>query len=211
MKSKQTQRLAFMAMFLAIEVVLVFTPLGYLPIPPLNPTTMHIPVIIAGIVLGKKAGAQMGFVFGMTSFLRATFQPGPTSFVFSPFYTIAGISGNWTSLLIAFVPRILLGFLAGWIFELLSKKKANESISVIIASLTGAMTNTILVMSGIYVFFGQPYASVLNISYEALIGAIMTIVTTNGLFEAIIGAIICTLVCKACKPFIKKQGLDKRS
>ena len=28
---------------------------------------MHIPVIIAGIVLGKKAGAELGFVFGLTS------------------------------------------------------------------------------------------------------------------------------------------------
>lgn len=205
MKSKQTQRLAFMAMFLAIEVVLVLTPLGYLPIPPLNPTTMHIPVIIAGIVLGKKAGAQMGFVFGLTSFLRATFQPGPTSFVFTPFYSIAGISGNWTSLLIAFIPRILLGFLAGWLFEFFSKKKANESMSVMIASLAGAMTNTVLVMGGIYFFFGQTYASVLGISYTALIGAIMTIVTTNGVFEAIIGAVVCTLVCKACKPYIKKR------
>lgn len=205
MKTKQTQRLAFMAMFLAIEAVLVFTPLGYLPIPPLNPTTMHIPVIIAGIVLGKKSGAQMGFVFGLTSFLRATFEPGPTSFVFSPFISFAGISGNWTSLLIAFVPRILLGFLAGWIFEMLTKKKVNESMSVVIAALAGAMTNTILVMGGIYIFFGQPYAQALGLSYGALIGAIMTIVTTNGVFEAVIGALICTLVCKACKPYIKKR------
>ncbi|MEF9968776.1 MAG: ECF transporter S component, partial [Longicatena sp.] len=53
MKSKKTQYLSFMAMFLAIEIVLVITPLGYLPIGPISATTMHIPVIIAGIVLGK--------------------------------------------------------------------------------------------------------------------------------------------------------------
>ena len=44
--AEKTKRLAFMAMFLAIEAVLVFTPLGFIPIPPLNPTLMHIPVII---------------------------------------------------------------------------------------------------------------------------------------------------------------------
>lgn len=205
MKSKQTQRLAFMAMFLAIEAVLVFTPLGYLPIPPLNPTTMHIPVIIAGIVLGKKAGAQMGFVFGLTSFLRATFEPSITSFVFTPFYSIGEISGNWTSLVIAFVPRILLGFLAGWLFEVLAKKKVNENVSIVLSALVGAMTNTILVMTGIYVFFGAAYAETLGLSFTALFGAIITIVTTNGVFEAVIGAVITLLVCKACKPYIKKR------
>ena len=66
MRSKKTQYMTFMAMFLAIEIILVVTPLGYIPIGPLSATTMHIPVIIAGITLGKKAGAQLGLVFGLT-------------------------------------------------------------------------------------------------------------------------------------------------
>lgn len=82
MRSKKTQYMTFMAMFLAIEIILVVTPLGYIPIGPLSATTMHIPVIIAGITLGKKAGAQLGLVFGLTSLIRATIQPGITSFCF---------------------------------------------------------------------------------------------------------------------------------
>ena len=82
MKSKKTQYMTSMALFLAIEIILVVTPLGYIPIGPLNATTMHIPVIIAGIVLGKKAGAELGFVFGLTSLIKATIQPGITSFCF---------------------------------------------------------------------------------------------------------------------------------
>lgn len=85
MKSKKTQYMTSMALFLAIEIILVVTPLGYIPIGPLNATTMHIPVIIAGIVLGKKAGAELGFVFGLIKFNKATIQPGITSFCFSPF------------------------------------------------------------------------------------------------------------------------------
>ena len=86
--------MSIMAMFLAIQIILVVTPLGYLPIGPISATTMHIPVIIAGIALGKKAGAQLGFVFGLTSVLNATFRPTLTSFCFSPFVTIGGIGGN---------------------------------------------------------------------------------------------------------------------
>ncbi|MEG0329034.1 MAG: ECF transporter S component [Longicatena sp.] len=204
MKSKKTQYLSFMAMFLAIEIVLVITPLGYLPIGPISATTMHIPVIIAGIVLGKKAGAQLGFVFGLTSVINATFRPLPTSFVFTPFISIGGMSGNWLSLVIAFVPRILLGFLAGYVYEVLQKKKVNDNISIIISALCGALTNTILVLSGIYLFFGNDYASVAHIAYKALMGVLLGVVTTNGIVEAILGAFACLLVCKAIKPITKK-------
>ena len=134
MKSKKTQYMTSMALFLAIEIILVVTPLGYIPIGPLNATTMHIPVIIAGIILGKKAGAELGFVFGLTSMIKATIQPGITSFCFSPFVTIGTISGNYKSLLIAFVPRILLGYLAGLIFGIM-KNKGHENSGVLALSL----------------------------------------------------------------------------
>lgn len=209
MKKQKTQYLAFMAMFLAIEIVLVLTPLGYIPLGPINATTMHIPVIIAGITLGKKAGAQLGFVFGLTSLLNATFRPLPTSFVFSPFITIGSMSGNWTSLLIAFVPRILLGYLAGLVFEQLKKRNVNDSISIVTGALTGAITNTILVLGGIYIFFGTSYAQTLDIAYNTLITVLLGIVTTNGIAEALLGAAACLLICKAVAPITNKFRLQK--
>lgn len=203
MKSKKTQYMTSMALFLAIEIILVVTPLGYIPIGPLNATTMHIPVIIAGIILGKKAGAELGFVFGLTSMIKATIQPGITSFCFSPFVTIGTISGNYKSLLIAFVPRILLGYLAGLIFEIM-KNKGNENSGVLAGALVGALTNTVLVLSGIYVFFGNAYASSLNVAYSGLIGLLLGVVTTNGILEAILAAVVSLAVYKAMKPLLKK-------
>ena len=203
MKSKKTQYMTSMALFLAIEIILVVTPLGYIPIGPLNATTMHIPVIIAGIILGKKAGAELGFVFGLTSMIKATIQPGITSFCFSPFVTIGTISGNYKSLLIAFVPRILLGYLAGLIFEIM-KNKGHENSGVLAGALLGALTNTVLVLSGIYVFFGNAYASSLNVAYSGLIGLLLGVVTTNGILEAILAAVVSLAVYKAMKPLLKK-------
>ena len=171
MKSKKTQYMSIMAMFLAIQIILVVTPLGYLPIGPISATTMHIPVIIAGIALGKKAGAQLGFVFGLTSVLNATFRPTLTSFCFSPFVTIGGIGGNWMSLLIA---------------------------------LTGAITNTVLVLGGIYLFFGSAYADAIKVAYDTLIAVLLGVVATNGIAEAILGAVATLLVCKAIRPITRK-------
>lgn len=204
MRSKKTQQMAFMAMFLAIEIILVVTPLGYIPIGPLSATTMHIPVIIAGITLGKKAGAQLGFVFGLTSLIRATIQPGITSFCFSPFVTVGNISGNWTSILIALVPRILLGYLAGLTFEFLRKKINNENIAIVSSALVGSVTNTLLVLGGIYIFFGEAYANAINIAYNSLMAMLLGVITTNGIIEAIIGAIITLLAYKAIKPMTTK-------
>jgi uncharacterized membrane protein len=191
-----------MALFLAIEIILVVTPLGYIPIGPLNATTMHIPVIIAGIVLGKKAGAELGFVFGLTSLIKATIQPGITSFCFSPFVTIGTMSGNYKSLLIAFVPRILLGYLAGLVFGIM-KKNNRENLGVVVGALTGAITNTVLVLSGIYIFFGEAYASAVGVQYSTLVTVLLGVVSTNGILEAILGAIVSLAIYKALKPILK--------
>lgn len=202
MKSKKTQYMTSMALFLAIEIILVVTPLGYIPIGPLNATTMHIPVIIAGIVLGKKTGAELGFVFGLTSLIKATIQPGITSFCFSPFVTIGTMSGNYKSLLIAFVPRILLGYLAGLVFGIM-KKNNRENLGVVVGALTGAITNTVLVLSGIYIFFGEAYASAVGVQYSTLVTVLLGVVSTNGILEAILGAIVSLAIYKALKPILK--------
>ncbi len=54
MNKQKTKNLSFMSLFIAIEILMVMVPfLGFIPIGPLRATTLHIPVIIAGIVLGK--------------------------------------------------------------------------------------------------------------------------------------------------------------
>ena len=110
MNQQKTRNLALMSFFIAIEILMVMVPfLGFIPIGPLRATTLHIPVIIAGIVLGKKQGAQIGLVFGLSSLIINTIQPTITSFVFSPF-----ISGSLWSLVIAIMPRVCIGYIAGY-------------------------------------------------------------------------------------------------
>lgn len=203
MRSKKTKNLTLFAFFLAIELILLFTPLGFLRIGPLSATLMHIPVIIAGITMGWRYGLTLGLVFGLCSVWNATFAPGPTSFCFSPFITVGGYSGNFSSLLIAIVPRVLLGLFSAKLYEVMMKKKKNESISILASSLLGAVTNTVFVLGMIYVFFGASYAEVMNISYGALLGVLMGVVFTNGIAEAVVGCIVVLMVCKALKPVQK--------
>lgn len=205
MKNKKTMYLAVLALLLAVEIVLSVTPLGMimLPIFAIRATTLHIPVIIAGIILGVKGGAIVGGMFGICSIISNTIAPGITSFCFSPFYSIGEFHGGFNSIIIAMVPRILLGVISALVYSVL-KKHFNEYVSVIVAALSGAITNTILVLGGIYVFFGASYAAAKEISYEALLGVLMSVVSVNGLLEAAFGAIIVLAVYKACKPIINK-------
>lgn len=67
--TKKTQEMVKLALFAGIIVVLAMTPLGYLPLGVLRPTTIHIPVILGSILLGWKKGAALGGLFGLTSLL----------------------------------------------------------------------------------------------------------------------------------------------
>ena len=174
----KTKRLALLSLFIAIELVLMLTPLGYIPIGPLKATTLHIPVILITLLLSWKEGAIIGAVFGFTSVVMNTITPTPVSFVFSPFYSLGEFQGNFSSLIIAIIPRIAIAFVAYGVFVYLKKWKVKESLSVILASIAGSLCNTILVMSGIFIFFGQSYAAAKEIAFDSLFALIATTITT---------------------------------
>lgn len=189
MKNKKTYELVLLSLLIAVELVLMFTPLGYIPLGVIRATTLHIPVILAGIVLGYKGGMTIGLVFGLTSVFINTMTPTATSFVFSPFYSIGDVSGNMFSLLIAIGPRVALGAIAAYMYKA-CKKVTNQHFAVILASLLSTLSHTALVLGGIYVFFGATYATARNIPYNTLFNVLMGVVATNGIMEAILAAVI---------------------
>ena len=51
-KAFDTRKLVQLSLLAAMEIVLASTPLGYIPVGATRATTIHIPVIIGGILLG---------------------------------------------------------------------------------------------------------------------------------------------------------------
>ena len=208
-KSLQTAQLA---LFSALIILLAFIPgIGYIPLGVTRATIIHVPVIIGSIVLGPKMGAVLGGVFGLTSLISNTLTPTVTSFVFTPFFEGAGLGGNPLSLVICFVPRILVGvvpyFVYKGVIKLLNKIKGKETVSLITAGICGAMTNTILVMGMIYLFFGESYAKAKEISYDALLGVILGIIGVTGVLEAITAAVLTCVICKVLFKIKKKHRI----
>ena len=71
-----------------------------------------------------------------------------------------------------------------------SRKKGSTNIALAYAGLTGAFTNTLFVMSGIFVLYKDAYAQALGIAGEAVFDTIMGIISFNGVVEAVVAAII---------------------
>jgi uncharacterized membrane protein len=155
-----------------------------------------IPVLVTAILLGTKAGTLMGGFAGFFSFIVWSFMPPSpvVAFVFTPVYSLGEVQGHWGSLLICFVPRILVGTVAGAVYAGMSKRFPEKNVlSYSVSAALGSLTNTFGVLGGIALFFGKQYASVAQSAILVIVG--MTILT-SGIPEAVVSAIAACVVCK---------------
>ena len=198
MRNNRTKELVQVSIFAALVVVLAFTPfVGYIPLGFTRATIIHIPVIIGSLMLGPKRGAVLGGIFGLTSFINNTMSPTITSFVFTPFYDLGEYSGGLGSLIICFVPRILIGVVPYYVYYLakkLSKKEGVSQVGLVLAGISGSLTNTLLVMNLIFLFFKDAYAAANGVAASAVYSFILGIIGINGVPEAIVAAVITLFV-----------------
>lgn len=186
---KDIPRLAFLAVFSAIIILQSSVPiLGYIPIPPLNPTIIQVTVCVAACILGPKNGALVGLIWGLTSWGRSFSSPNLVNlYVF-------------TNPIVSVLPRILVGLFAGYTY-LLFRKIRPGSFAYVITALVGSLTNTILVLGTIYFFFGEIYAELTGISFDFIGTALITIIGTNGIGEAFFSALILPILMKALQHY----------
>ncbi len=203
--------IALLAIFVAIILLLTFTPIGFLNLVVIKATIVHVPVIIGSILLGPKKGAVLGFFFGLGSFLVNTMTPSMLSFAFSPFIPVPGLErGSLWALVICFIPRILVGIVPYYgyrLFQMIFRKAehALRPVSLVLASILGSFTNTILVMGLIFVLFRNAYAVAKEIPVDAVLGVVLGVVGANGIPEAIVAAVVTPVVCLPLFKLLQKS------
>ena len=145
-------------------------------------------------------------IFGISSMVKATITPVITNFVFSPFFAMGDTHGSFWSLVVCLVPRILVGVVPYYVYRLAKKLWGKENLSLTLAGIAGSMTNTLLVMNFIYLFFGRAYAQASQVAFEGLYAAIVSMIFINGVPEAVVAAII---TCLAARILLKmeKRGM----
>lgn len=208
MKSKRKNyNLVITSIFISIIFLQSVVPvLGYIPMGFINATIIQATVAVGAIILGYKRGCILGFVFGITSLLKNTFSPNPSSFIFSPFIPdVFGNYGGIKSLIICFLPRILIGFASSKIFIELSKVNGkNKKFNLFISGFISSMVNTVLVMLMIFLFFNKEFSEVKNMAVSNIPKFIMGLIFTQGIVEAVLSGFICLSVVLIIKKAYKE-------
>ncbi len=196
-KKRDTRYMATLAMLCGVLLVMGTTGIGFIPLPVIKATTMHIPVILGAVVLGPSAGGVLGGLFGFCSIWANTVTPGLLSFAFSPFMTSEGLLGMAKSLWIALGCRILFGLIAGWLWIFCKKICKQDYMALPITAAISTIIHTLLVMGSIYLLLAQQYAEAKNVAITAVFGLVMGTITASGIPEAIIAAVLVTVIGKS--------------
>ncbi len=190
--NRKTLKLTQLALLSAIEVLLAFTPLGFIPLPTISITTLHIPVIIGAILLGPLDGAILGGVMGICSVLKATFAGvDMTAILVNPF-----TSGNpAASLVMAVGSRIMIGVVAGCVYKFLSSKKMPTALAVGISACLGTLTNTVLFLGCMSIFFNSfPLVNIIGI-----------VLGVNAIMENVAAIVISIAVTLPVMKYMKRK------
>lgn len=154
----KTRQITVIGMLFAITIILGATGIGFIPVPPLKLTIMHIPVIIASLLEGPIVGAINGLLFGIFSMIQAINTPTPVSFIF-------------LNPIVAVLPRILIGVTPYYTYKLMKTKL--EKVNLGFSILVGSFTNTIGVMGLIYLLYIDEYANALHMSHSVAVKTIL--------------------------------------
>ena len=178
-------KMVLIAMFIALMLVMNFTPIGYITVTgAFSITLMTIPVALGAACTGVSGGTILGFLFGLTSFLQAFgigFMIDPSAgplFTENPFgYTIT-----------CFVPRILAGLVAGLIFSAFERNGKTNALAFAVSSAVVPVLNTALFMSSYILFYS-------NTSFGGVVmSVLLTILSLNFLIELAVTIIAGTTI-----------------
>lgn len=139
-KKENLFKLVLLSLFIAIMLVMNFTPLGYITTPAFSITLMTIPVALGAVCLNTSSAIILGALFGATSFMQAFgigFMIDPmaaTLFNENPFYYTVT----------CFVPRILTATISALVFKVFKKK---NPLSFILSAAAVPVFNTLLFMT----------------------------------------------------------------
>lgn len=159
-----TKTLTGISILAAIVVVLTIL-CTFIKFGPFSITLALAPIIIGSALYGKKAGAILGGVFGLVVVITGLlgFDGGTVLYLCS--------QNAIATVLICLVKGAAAGFVAGLVYELLSRK--NLKFSVVAAGIVCPVVNTGLFILGMLVFFFDilnSWAGGANLIYYLIVG-----------------------------------------
>ena len=193
--SISTGKMVRLAVLAAVLLIMAYTPLGYLKVGAVEISFMMIPVVIGAVIIGPGAGALLGGIFGVTSFIQC--------FGASPFGAALLAVNPWFTLIMCMIPRILAGWLPGLLFKALNRTALPKLLPVTAACLSGALLNTIFFIGSLFLFFGG--TDFVRSFGENAWAIIVLLVGVNGIVEAVVSSIVGATVSGALIRFLPER------
>lgn len=200
-KGMSARELTSLGLLTGILLVMSFTPLGYFRTLGLDISLMMIPVGIGAMLMGPKAGAWLGFIFGATSFYQSMTGSSPFS---AMLFNISPIGTFMTCI----PTRILMGFLTGLIFQAVQKLDKKKTACYFVGGFFAAFLNTVFFMSVLLLFFwNTEFIQGINETLGGLnpILFVGAFVGVNGMLEMPASCIVGGVVSKAVNRALYKK------
>ncbi|MFR2312245.1 MAG: ECF transporter S component [Weissella confusa] len=201
-RPNSSRHLVLTALFIAIILLQSVVPwLGTLPLGAFAigaaVTIITFTVAIGAMVLGPRAGALQGFVWGAYSLWHAwTSAPSIGALIFRNPIT-------------AIVPRMLVGLIIGYLYWRFVKNRPMGQQTIWLAGLgaLSAFVNTFFVLSITWIGFTVMHTTAFGIPDSGLANyLIVSIAGFNGVFEIIVGAILVPLIGIPVLTFFNRQN-----
>ena len=188
---EKIRKITFGAILIAISLVLGITGWGFIPLPlPIAGATLfHIPVILAGILIGPTIGFMAGLIFGFFAFMK-----------YNAFFP-------WFALIPA---RPFIGVVSYYAFELFKKllsfmkQKYPYSLTFpsAIAGIFGSLTNSIGTLGLGFLF--KVFGPTLEVNKAAIVSSIPVVIA-----EAIVAAIIVPIIVIPLYQYIHPEQMNE--
>ena len=192
------RKLVVSGMLVALVVVLMVTGLGFIRVGPIQASLLCLPIILGVMTEGLGVGLVLGLTFGVLSLIQSFSTPSPLSvFFMNP--------------LISVLPRVCIPA-AVWLVINRTKKRSGENarekaLLRVLASVAGALTNTVLVLGAIFIAYLSGYivVNMEEIYEQGMALFLLFIALTNGLPEAAVMALVAPPVMAALERTVYKR------
>lgn len=204
-KSKMSAReLTTLGLLTGVLLLMSVTPLGYFHTFGLDISLMMVPVAIGAMLMGPKAGAWLGLIFGATSFYQAVTGSSAFStmlFNINPIYAF----------LLCIPTRVLMVFLTGVIFKAAQKVDKKKTVCYFVGGFFAAFLNTLFFMGMLLIcYWNTEFIQGINETLGGLnpLMFVVAFVGVNGALEmpssCIVGGIVSKAVNRAL--YTKKEA-----
>ena len=189
----QTLRLVQIALLTALMLLLQLA-FGSLRIGPVTLSFSLVPLVIAAVFIGPGAGALLGLVSGVVTFVQVLTAA-------DPFYTLLIATNPLLTALICISKTTLAGLLTGLCYRAICKVSKYRALNVILPAVVCPVVNTGIFCIGMYFGFGSALQSSEVFGAAASAGLVSFILIglagVNFLYEVLSNVVVCPIVAKA--------------